>query len=65
MFIELLTNKGEQITFNSANIVLLTPHKKGTFVVDVNGMNFNVIQPYDCLKAMLAAKDYDSSYETD
>ena len=65
MFIELLTTKGEQITFKSANIVLFAPAKKSTLIVDVNGMDFYVLQPYECLKAMFEAKDYDSSYETD
>ena len=65
MFIELLTNKGELITFNSANIVLFAPAKKSTLIVDVNGMDFYVLQSYETVKAMLGAKDYDSSYVTD
>ena len=65
MFIELLTTKGELITFNSANIVLFAPGKKSTLIVDVNGMDFYVLQSYETVKTMLGAKDYDSSYVTD
>ena len=65
MFIELLTGNGEEITFNSDNIVLLAPDKKGTLIVDVNGMDFIVLQPYDSLKKFLRAHDYDASYEID
>ena len=65
MFIELLTSKGEEITFNSDNIVLLAPDKKGTLIVDVNGMDFIVVQPYSALKKLLSAYDYDASYEID
>ena len=65
MFIELLTIKGELITFNTANIVLIAPAKKSTLIVDVNGMDFYVLQSYETVKIMLGAKDYDSSYVTD
>ena len=37
MFIELITNKGEKMTFNTQNIVLVAPDRKGTVLVDVNG----------------------------
>ena len=39
MFIELITNKGEKMTCNTQNIVLVAPDRKGTVLVDVNGMD--------------------------
>ena len=42
MFIELITNKGEALTFNARNIVLIVPERKGTMIVDVNGMDWHI-----------------------
>ena len=63
MFIELTTTKGEKITFNTANIVLVTKDKKGSFLVDVNGMDFVVSESYESLKGLLQTFDYDKSYK--
>ena len=53
MFIELKTVKGEKITFNTENIVFVSPDRKGSVVVDVNGMDWTVSEPYDNLRAIL------------
>ena len=53
MFIELKTVKGEKITFNSQNIVFVSPDRKGSVVVDVNGMDWIVTAPYDNLRGIL------------
>ena len=53
MFIELETVKGEKITFNTDNIVFVSPDRKGSVVVDVNGMDWTVSVPYDNLRAIL------------
>ena len=53
MFIELNTVKGEKITFNTQNIVFVSPDRKGSVVVDVNGMDWIVSEPYDNLRAIL------------
>ena len=50
MFIELVTTKGEKIMFNAANIVLIAPDKKGTVLVDVNGIDWLVAEDYEILK---------------
>ena len=55
MFIELVTYKGEKITFNTSHIVIITPDKKGTVIVDVNGMDWIVLEPYESLKRALQA----------
>ena len=55
MFIELVTYKGEKITFNTAHIVIITPDKKGTVIVDVNGMDWIVLEPYESLKRAIQA----------
>ena len=62
MFIELITNKGEKMTFNTQNIVLVAPDKKGTILVDVNGMDWVVSEPYDVLKGVLQTFDFDKTY---
>ena len=63
MFIELTVKKGEKITFNTANIVLLAPDKKGTVLVDVNGIDWVVAESYESLKGVLQTFDYDKSYK--
>ena len=63
MFIELSIPKGEKITFNTANIVLLVPDKKGTVIVDVNGIDWTVSESYESLKGVLQTFDYDKSYQ--
>lgn len=64
MFIELTTaHRGEKVTFNSDNIVIITPDKRGTFLVDVNGIDWIVSEPYEVLKAVLQTFDYDKSYK--
>lgn len=63
MFIELTTTKGEKITFNTANIVLVTKDKKGSLLVDVNGMDFVVSESYESLKGVLQTFDFDKSYK--
>ena len=64
MFIELTTPKSEKITFNTANIVLLAPDKKGTVLVDVNGIDWVVVETYESLKGVLQTFDYDKTYTT-
>ena len=63
MFIELTTHKGEKLTFNTANIVLIAPDKKGTVLVDVNGIDWVVSETYESLKGVLQTFDYDKSYK--
>lgn len=63
MFIELITNKGEKMTFNTQNIVLVAPDRKGTVLVDVNGMDWLVSESYESLKGVLMAFDYDKTYK--
>ena len=55
MFIELVTYKGEKITFNTANIVIITPDRRGSVIVDVNGMDWIVVESYESLKRVLQA----------
>lgn len=63
MFIELITNKGEKMTFNTQNIVLVAPDRKGTVLVDVNGMDWVVSESYESLKGVLQTFDYDKTYK--
>ena len=64
MFIELTTaNRGEKITFNTDNIVLVSADKKGTYLVDVNGIDWTVKEPYDVLKGVLQTFDFDKTYK--
>ena len=62
MFIELITNKGEKMTFNTQNIVLVAPDRKGTLLVDVNGMDWVVSESYESLKGVLQTFDFDKTY---
>ena len=55
MFIELTTTKGEKITLNTQNIVLIAPDKKGTILVDVNGLDWQLSDSYESLKEILRA----------
>ena len=63
MFVELITNKGEKVTFNTENIVLVAPDKKGTVLVDVNGMDWVVSESYESLKGVLQTFDFDKTYK--
>ena len=63
MFIELTTNKGEKITFNTQNIVLVAPDRKGTVLVDVNGLDWVVSECYESLKGVLQTFDFDKSFK--
>ena len=63
MFIELTTNKGEKLTFNTQNIVLVAPDRKGTVLVDVNGMDWVVSESYESLKGVLQTFDHDKTYK--
>ena len=63
MFIELTTIKGEKLTFNTQNIVLVSPDKKGTVLVDVNGMDFILSESYESLKGVLQTFDFDKTYK--
>ena len=63
MFIELITNKGEKMTFNTQNIVLVAPDRKGSVLVDVNGMDWVVSESYESLKGVLQTFDYDKTYK--
>ena len=63
MFIELTTHKGEKLTFNTANIVLIAPEKKGTVLVDTNGIDWVVSETYEALKGVLQTFDYDKTYK--
>ena len=63
MFIELITNKGEKMTFNTQNIVLVAPDRKGTVLVDVNGMDWVVSESYESLKGVLQTFDFDETYK--
>ena len=58
MYIELTTKKGEKIIFNTSKIVLLTPFKKGTLIVDVNGLDWEVEEPYEVLKGVLQVYEF-------
>ena len=54
MFIELTTiDSNEKVLFNTANIVLFNPLKRGTFLVDVNGVDYTVLESYEVLKSVL------------
>ena len=59
MFIELTTTKGERMTFNTANIVLLAPDRKGAVLVDVNGIDWVVSESYESLKGVLQTFEID------
>ncbi len=63
MFIELINNKGEKMTFNTQNIVLVAPDRKGTVLVDVNGMDWVVSESYESLKGVLQTFDFDKTYK--
>lgn len=63
MFIELTTHKGEKLTFNTANIVLIAPDKKGTVLVDTNGIDWVVSETYEALKGVLQTFDFDKTYK--
>lgn len=64
MFIELTTaNRDEKISFNTDNIVLAFPDKKGTYLVDVNGIDWVVKESYDVLKGVLQIFDFDKTYK--
>ena len=63
MFIELITNKGEKLTFNTHNIVLVAPDRKGAVLVDVNGMDWVVSESYESLKGVLQTFDHDKTYK--
>ena len=63
MFIELTTSKGEKITFNTANIVFLAPNKSKTLIVDVNGIDWLVVESYESLKGVFQTFDFDKSYQ--
>ncbi len=53
MFVELITVKGEKLTLNSQHIVLVAPTRKGTVLVDVNGIDWEVSESYESLKEKL------------
>lgn len=57
MFIELTTIRGEKVTFNIDNIVILSPDKKGTMIVDSNSIDFTVIEDYESIKRVLECKN--------
>ena len=63
MFVELITNKGEKMMFNTQNIVLVAPDRKGTVLVDVNGMDWVVSESYESLKGVLQTFDFDKTYK--
>ena len=65
MFIELTTNKGERITFNTDNIVLFTSDRKGSILVDVNGIDWIVSETYETLKGILNSPEVDDPFKTD
>ena len=59
MFIELTTaSKQEKVTFNTDNIVLLSYDKKGTYLVDVNGIDWTVLESYKDLKSVVQTLDF-------
>ena len=64
MFIELTTTKGEKITFNTENIVFLSSNKNKTLIVDVNGIDWMVVESYESLKGVLQTFDFDKTYTT-
>lgn len=51
------------MTFNTQNIVLVAPDRKGSVLVDVNGMDWVVSESYESLKGVLQAFDYDKTYK--
>ena len=62
MFVELITVKGEKLTLNTRQIVLVAPTRKGTVLVDVNGMDWVVSESYESLKGVLQTFDFDKTY---
>ena len=64
MFIELTTTKGEKITVNTENIVFLSSNKNKTLIVDVNGIDWMVVESYESLKGVLQTFDFDKTYTT-
>ncbi|MBR2611609.1 MAG: hypothetical protein IKC72_00945 [Clostridia bacterium] len=57
MFIELITVKGEKLTLNTQHIVLVAPTRKGTVLVDVNGIDWEVSEGYESLKEKLECSE--------
>ena len=57
MFIELITVKGEKLTLNTQHIVLVAPSRKGTVLVDVNGIDWEVSEGYESLKEKLECSE--------
>ena len=53
MFVEFITVKGEKLTLNTRHIVLVAPARKGTVLVDVNGIDWEVSESYESLKEKL------------
>ena len=53
MFVELITVKGEKLTLNTRHIVLVAPTRKGTVLVYVNGIDWEVSESYESLKEKL------------
>ncbi len=51
------------MTFNTQNIVLVAPDRKGTVLVDVNGMDWVVSESYESLKGVLQTFDFDKTYK--
>lgn len=58
MYIELTTPRGEKVTVNASKIVMLTPVKNGTLIVDDNGLDLRVVEPYEELKGILKVFDF-------
>lgn len=57
MFIELITVKGEKLTLNTQHIVLVAHTRKGTVLVDVNGIDWEVSEGYESLKEKLECSE--------
>jgi len=51
------------MTFNTQNIVLVASDRKGTVLVDVNGMDWVVSESYESLKGVLQSFDFDKTYK--
>ena len=53
MFIDAVTNRGEFLFLNIAHILLVASDRKGTVIVDVNGIDYHLNESYDEFVARL------------
>ena len=61
MFFEFITTKNEPVSININKILYITPYKKGSLIVDVEGMDYYSNEEYTALVQRLndyACKTY-------